>query len=93
MRRPIHEVEVEVVLQYGRIQNTSEPIRKLDDTVVGALDLQRFLLTSNMELSVNAGLPCEVDIKSNLHIDGEETIFLKEFGHSNHKRFTCRNMH
>lgn len=36
-----------------------------------------------MELSVKAGLPCEVDIKSNLHIDGEETIFLKEFGHSN----------
>ena len=35
-----------------------------------------------MELSVDAGLPCEVDSKSNLDIDGEETIFLKEFGES-----------
>jgi hypothetical protein len=54
----------------------------LDDTIVGALDLQIFLLISNMGLSIDEGLPCEVDSKSNLDIDGEETIFLKEFGES-----------
>jgi hypothetical protein len=58
---------------------TSVLVRKLDDTAVGALDLQVFLLISNIELS---GLPCEVENESNLDIDGEETIFLKEFGES-----------
>jgi len=61
---------------------TSVLVRKLDDTVVGALDLQRFLLISIIELSVDTGLPCEVDNESNLDIDGEETIFLKAFGES-----------
>jgi len=54
----------------------------LDDTVVGALDLQIFLLISNIELSVDTGLPCEVENESNLDIDGDEIIFLKEFGES-----------
>jgi len=51
----------------------------LDDTAVGELDLQVFLLISKIELS---GLPCELENESNLDIDGEETIFLKEFGES-----------
>ena len=61
---------------------TSVLVRKLDDTVVGALDLQIFLLISNIELSVDTGLPCEVENESNLDIDGDEIIFLKEFGES-----------
>jgi hypothetical protein len=35
-----------------------------------------------MGLSVDEGLPCELDSESNLEIDGEETIFLNEFGES-----------
>jgi hypothetical protein len=35
-----------------------------------------------MGLPVDEGLPCELDNESNLDIDGEETIFLNEFGES-----------